>query len=639
MSENIAFELRPGKRADVIAFLKPSRALSPEGYKWSLPSDNDNEHTAYVFNNVDETLPADKQPKLYHVGAPRTVIVIDADIDLLTERRPADVPEPNVIGRYGERAYAIWSLVENIHGNFDILAQKVGGSLVPDNGAISVADPIHFNAERVYKLPARAPVNSIGDLKTIELDWEALGRDFPKVSPDVWGAIRNGTATGPITENNNDGSRSGIGWSAMLALAGAGVPDNAIYTIWQQEPIGEYLRERGRDFESAFRRELGRARQKVVLDRVQPLLEPTLPRADGDREVVPLPDPIPKRPIIVKGLLQRKVITLVAGKGGDGKSLFTLQMAVAAALGREWAGFKPVSRLKVLYINVEDDYEEVQRRLAAICLQMKVEPDDLKGWLHIYPGSEVKLSMIEDKGPNARVTGTSALRDLIGWCQQDGYDIVVADPLVELAEGINENDNMHMAGFMTQLKRLAREGNVALMLVHHFRKQGVGGDADSMRGGSAIVNAARLGLTFERVGADAKMSFPGHKPENVIRVMGAKANYQPLNKSLYLAFVAHAVNDDDQVAALVPVELTDADVFDGWDALVTMVDGANLTPAKTGSPETRLDNAVMNRFGMTIQDARKVIAEAAGRGLIIEREKTVNGHKKKVWEKAEQLQF
>ena len=55
--------------------------------------------------------------------------------------------------------------------------------------------------------------------------------------------------------------------------------------------------------------------------------------------------------------------------------------AIEMALARGLLGPAPPERLRVLYWNGEDPPDEIERRIAAICILYKINQDDLKGWL------------------------------------------------------------------------------------------------------------------------------------------------------------------------------------------------------------------------------------------------------------------
>ena len=70
------------------------------------------------------------------------------------------------------------------------------------------------------------------------------------------------------------------------------------------------------------------------------------------------------------GTLESKVVTVLCGAGGVGKSLFALSMALSMTLGRDLTGFVgdgSVDRRKVLMISNEDSEGELILRLRGIC--------------------------------------------------------------------------------------------------------------------------------------------------------------------------------------------------------------------------------------------------------------------------------
>jgi hypothetical protein len=53
----------------------------------------------------------------------------------------------------------------------------------------------------------------------------------------------------------------------------------------------------------------------------------------------------------------------------------------------------PVKRSRVWYINGEDPRDEIERRIAAVCLYYEIDPKELEGWLFIDSGHEMKMRL------------------------------------------------------------------------------------------------------------------------------------------------------------------------------------------------------------------------------------------------------
>ena len=94
---------------------------------------------------------------------------------------------------------------------------------------------------------------------------------------------------------------------------------------------------------------------------------------------------------------------------------------------------------------------------------------------------------------------------------------------------LDENDNGHIDYIADLFSRVASEANVAVILVHHSRKGFVSGDADTFRGGSALISAARSAFTLAPMSADeaGEMGVPMDDRARYIRLDNAKANLAP----------------------------------------------------------------------------------------------------------------
>jgi hypothetical protein len=92
-------------------------------------------------------------------------------------------------------------------------------------------------------------------------------------------------------------------------------------------------------------------------------LEPISAKALKDQHVL-------KRPKMFGGTLERRVVTVLSGAGGVGKSLFALSMALSMTSGRDLTGFVgggSVNHRYVLMISNEESKDELILRSRGVC--------------------------------------------------------------------------------------------------------------------------------------------------------------------------------------------------------------------------------------------------------------------------------
>jgi AAA domain len=272
---------------------------------------------------------------------------------------------------------------------------------------------------------------------------------------------------------------------------------------------------------------------------------------------------IPPRDWAIPGFLMRRQITVLVAPSGSGKSLLTLQVGLACTVGQQWANWRPRGVLKVLFINSEDDVQEMTRRLAAaikvmdlIELQHEIAP-------RFAIADDVDGVVVAKFDPRKKIlVRTPHLDHVINTITQNRIDIVFVDPFAETFEG-DENSNSELKWAGVLWREVARRTNAAVCLVHHTKKyaSGMAGDVDAARGASALIGIARIVSTlFPMTAKEAETMeiSDGDKP-HFLRYDDAKAN---LNlKSPYARWfrkrtmiLGNAIGDlpPDEVGALEP---------------------------------------------------------------------------------------
>ena len=248
---------------------------------------------------------------------------------------------------------------------------------------------------------------------------------------------------------------------------------------------------------------------------------PDLGERDAGDDVEP---PRPRRWLLANQFCRKFLSGLVA-PGSTGKSAVRLAQCLSLATGRSLTGEHVFRRCRVLMVSLEDDAEELQRRILAARIHHGITSDDVKGWLHYATPRGMKLAEMRD---GTRKTGMleKSLRVAIKRCRPD---LIVLDPYVKL-HALDENDNGAMDFVCDLLATLAIEYDIAIDAPHHTKKgQQTPGDADSGRGASATRDAGRLIYTLTTMSEDEAKAFGISSEERTryIRLDKGKVNLAP----------------------------------------------------------------------------------------------------------------
>ena len=234
------------------------------------------------------------------------------------------------------------------------------------------------------------------------------------------------------------------------------------------------------------------------------------PGAWGDEE------PPPTR-YLLEGLLPLGVPAILAAMSNAGKSLLGMMISFAVATGWALFGCKgPTQPMKVLFVELEDDEDEIKRRFRR-CRDLFQE-DQTWGeaqnalldanWRALTPewGSPTSKSL------TALLPYLQAHAEQL--CRGDGHvGLVVLDTFAALAEGEENKAEVQRAWWHACFSLAASTGATPL-IIHHVRKppsgaKGKGGlsmsdrlSFDVLRGSSAIVAGARAILQAEPLTPD-----------------------------------------------------------------------------------------------------------------------------------------
>jgi AAA domain/Bifunctional DNA primase/polymerase, N-terminal len=259
---------------------------------------------------------------------------------------------------------------------------------------------------------------------------------------------------------------------------------------------------------------------------------------------------IPRRHWLHAGHYIRQQVVMTVAPGGYGKTTLILCNTTEMCTQKGLIGPAPMEGpLRVLYWNAEDPEDEVERRIAAICIHYQIDPTLLGGYLFL--GS--KISNGERLAKVERKTGEVILnKPLFAAVEQfiadNKIDCVIFDPLIAF-HAVPENDNSAMeklvkAGF----EQLATTQNCCVELSQHTRKNTQGElTADDSRGASAITFAARSVRVLNRMSV-AEAEMPKIEPEerrHYLRASRDKTNLAPPGKATWVHLIGVELPNGD----------------------------------------------------------------------------------------------
>ena len=237
---------------------------------------------------------------------------------------------------------------------------------------------------------------------------------------------------------------------------------------------------------------------------------------------------IPSRGWLLGNAMCRKFISGNVAQGGVGKTALAIARALALATGRPLTGEHIFQRCRVLVVSLEDDIDELRRRIRAARIHHRITAEDVRGWLFLW--TPIGLKIAEQQNGSRAVVPGELEQQLRAFIVERQIDVVEIDPLVK-AHTADENDNNALDGVAIILARLATDMNCAVDLPQHERKSGTAepGDANRGRGASAYRDAARLLYTITPMTDAEREQFGLAEAErrSLIRLDSAKVNIAP----------------------------------------------------------------------------------------------------------------
>jgi len=201
----------------------------------------------------------------------------------------------------------------------------------------------------------------------------------------------------------------------------------------------------------------------------------------------------PQTQWLVEGLWSDQAVGILGGEPKCCKSFLALDVAVSVASGAACLRQFPVRRSgPVLLFPAEDSLAVVRQRLEGIAAAAQVPFDSLP--VEVITAPTLRLDAPTDR---ARLLET---------LQQLRPRLLILDPLIRLHR-VDENDATQIAGLLSYLRELQRQFALAVMLVHHARKDSQGSrPGQALRGSSELHGWGDSNLYMRRRGAQLTLS-------------------------------------------------------------------------------------------------------------------------------------
>jgi hypothetical protein len=201
----------------------------------------------------------------------------------------------------------------------------------------------------------------------------------------------------------------------------------------------------------------------------------------------------PQTQWLVQGLWSDQAVGILGGEPKCYKSFLALDVAVSVASGTACLRQFPVRRTgKVLLFPAEDSLAIVRQRLEGIATMAQVD----------FPSLPVEVIT----APSLRLDTPTDRQRLADTIQTLQPILLVLDPLIRLHR-IDENDATQVAALLSYLRELQRRFQVAILLVHHARKDSNGSrPGQALRGSSELHGWGDSNLYMRRKGAQLTLS-------------------------------------------------------------------------------------------------------------------------------------
>jgi hypothetical protein len=215
-------------------------------------------------------------------------------------------------------------------------------------------------------------------------------------------------------------------------------------------------------------------------------------------------EPIEPPAELVEGILHQGSKLVFSGSSKSFKTWCLLDLAISVATGTDWMG-RATAQGKVLFLNFEIQPHAWQDRIIAVAKAKGVE---------LQPGQIILWNL------RGHAAGFRLLMPrIIQRCRDEGFVLIVLDPIYKLYGGVDENSAGAVAELLNSVEGLATETGAATAFGAHFAK----GNASAKE---AIDRISGSGV-FAR-DPDSILVFTKHEDDDAFVVDTILRNFAPV---------------------------------------------------------------------------------------------------------------
>ncbi len=181
----------------------------------------------------------------------------------------------------------------------------------------------------------------------------------------------------------------------------------------------------------------------------------------------------PQHEYLIKGVITRGEVCMLAGPSGSGKSFAAIDAAMAVARGQPWFGRKTIQG-GVIYQAGESARGVRRKRLPAYRRHHGLRPDDNVPFVLLQRPIDLYASDAD---------ATALVAEIEHWRGELDHrlELLVVDTFSAAIPGADENQAKDITPVLQRCTRIATTCNIAVLLVHHMNAGG-----EKVRGSTAI---------------------------------------------------------------------------------------------------------------------------------------------------------